>query len=218
MKNRKKGPNIFNELSKIIGEEKAKELLDAGCEFKKWRNQARKYQERLSQYKKDDILGGIIEGQWEEISYLDMSRDEYYSLRDSPLEILSECILGDTITYPPPEILMVIANQFKYYMAQEGEVSLESALFGDSRGRGIYAKRVAIQEQKYDMYKKFDAYSKSKKGKGKSQEQILTELSSTPHYLPGSYLPNPFYEYANEVDDWIDSFLRDYRRWKKKNS
>lgn len=223
MSNDEKEINIYSYFSEKIGEEKAKELLDIGCEFKMWKSQARKYREKLAQFKKDQIIGAILETQWEEINYHEMNREEYYSIGYSPLEILRECVLGDTATYPPPEILMVIANQFGYYMAQQGRVSLEDAFFGDSRGRGVYAKRVPNQQQKHGMYERFDAYSKSPKGKGKSQEQILMELSSSPEYpsstsFPGPTLPNPFYALASETDDWIDSFLRDYRRWKKASS
>lgn len=210
--------DIFNLLVEQLGEEKTKEFLDAGCSFREWKSQARKYRSELEQYQKDDKMGAILEDKWQSINYLDMSSEEFYSLGNSPLEILSECVLGDYITYPPPEILKVIANQFRYYMLRQGDISLENAFFGDSRGRGVYAKRALSQKQKYRMYEWFEAYSKSPQGQGKSQEQILEELASIPERplseLNESVSENPFRTIANETDDWIDSFLRDYRRWK----
>ena len=208
----------FDFLVKTIGHEKAKDFLNIGCELQDWRKKAREYRDKLKQDQKNEIMAGLIEDQWKEIKNLTMNREMYYSLGNTPLEVLRECILGDHVTYPPPEVLMVIANQFGTYMANQGKISLEEAFFGDSRGRGVYAKRAASNEQRIGMYQRFKAYSESIKGKGKSQEQILLELASyaeEPTYTPFSEdtQPNPFYLLSAETENWIDNFLRGYRRW-----
>lgn len=215
--------DFFNLLIEQFGSEKAaKEFLDVGCSFKEWKLQAKKYRRKLEKYQSEECQGAILENQWQSINYHEMSSEEFYSLGHSPLEILSECVLGDIVSYPPPEILKVIANQFQYYMLRQGAVSLENAFFGDSRGRGIYAKRALSQSQKNQMYEKFEAYSNSQHGGEKSQEQILVELASIPPdpsleiYEDGPL--NPFQIFANETEEWVESFLRDYRRWKNQFS
>lgn len=213
------GIDIFDLFVEHFGEKEAKERLNAGCNFKEWKTQARKYQHQLEKCQSEERRGAILENQWETINELGISREEFYSLGNSPLEILRECVLGEFITYPPPEILKVIANQFQYYMLKQGKVSLEHAFFGDSRGRGNYAKRALNNRIKNQMYEKFEVYSDSHKARGMSQEQILLELASIPEdpsyaeYEDGPL--NPFRSIANESDDdWVESFLRDYRRWK----
>lgn len=214
--------NIYDLLAEQFGEEKARDLLGIGCDFKNWKTQARKFRSELEEYESQEKIGGILEDQWQTINNDQMSREDFYSLGSSPLEILRECVLGEVVSYPPPEILKVIASQFQHYMLSQGEISLENAFFGDSRGRGVYAKRALSQSQKNQMYEKFKAYSNSQHEKGKSQEHILEDLASIsedPSFESYDYGPqNPFREIANETDDWIDSFLRDYRRWKSATS
>lgn len=214
--------NFFNHIVEIFGEEKAKELLKAGCGFKEWKSQASKYRRDLEKNQSAGLHGATLENQWQSIKYPEMSTEEFYSLGYSPLEILRECVHGEFISYPPPEILMVIANQFQYYMLMEGEISLEHAFFGDPRGRGVYAKRALNQSQRNLMYEKFEKYSRSAAAKGKSQEEILVTLASIspdPSLEIYEYGPlNPFQVLADESEEWIDSFLRDYRRWKNEFS
>ena len=193
------------------------ELVDfykKGIPFDEWKAYCNKRKEKLEG--SSGYMLEILENQWNSISYHDLEREKYYSLKDSPLEILDFCVADDFLTYPPPEILWVIARQFHWYMEHEGKFTLEEAFFGKPiKGKGTYAKRMA--DEKIKLYKNF--HQKVKANSSLSQAHLLERLCTK--------TPAPFGEmgtkdtcsliYAEnqkrEIDQ--DSFLRGYRRWKK---
>jgi hypothetical protein len=187
------------------------EFYKKGIPFDKWKEFANKKRKKLEN--SSGIMLGILEDQWSQISYPDIKREEFYSLRDSPLEILHFCIADDFLTYPPPEILWVIAKQFQWYMENEGEVTLEEAFFGKSiKSKGHYSKRTA--DTKHKLYKRFDLFVKAEPNM--PQSKLLEKICKTPPHESPSYTESIFATYKeNEFDH--DSFLKGYRRWKKKN-
>lgn len=188
------------------------EFYQKGIPFNEWVNFANKQKQNLEG--SSEIMLGILEDQWESIKYHDLDREEYYTLADSPLEILHYCIADDFLTYPPPEILWVIARQFRWYMENEGDVTLEEAFFGKPiKGKGVYSKRAA--DTKTKLYKAF--HLKIKVNPDASQPQLLEKFCDTPaiNLKPSKETCSQIYfeNQKNEIDQ--DSFLRGYRRWKK---
>jgi len=183
-------------------------------EYKEWKKYAQKKRAELEN--SHEIMLGILENQWLEINYHELKREEYYELRESPLEILEFCINGDFITYPPPEVLWVIARQFQWYMEQEGNITLEDAFFGKPiKSKGTYAKRMADKKSK--LYKAFNL--KTKANPTITQSKLLEIFCNTPNInnTPSKGTCLQIYEenQRNEIDQ--DSFLRGFRRWKEKS-
>ena len=187
---------------------------DTSCRFENWKQYVRNFKDKLIHAQQNDIMLGALEFCWDDAKYHDYKREEYYDFGESPLEILSYC-MGDLLTYPPPEILDAIASQFCYYMAMEGKVSFEEAFFGKPKGRGIYAKRIAEENH---FYKRFNIILDNRRDKNQSQIEVLEQLSVAQYLiLPGFPVkaPNPFYKLEETTD--LDSFLRGFRRWKKRH-
>ena len=97
MANNDELPNFYDECVEKFGEEKVKEFFDCGCSFKEWRQQAKKYRDRLKRYQDEERMGAILEDQWENVDYHVWEREEYYEFSNSPLEILRDCVLGDRL-------------------------------------------------------------------------------------------------------------------------
>ncbi len=182
--------------------------------FNEWKQRASEKCKELEN--SSDIMLGILEEQWKSISYHELSRKEYYNLKNSPLEILQFCIADDFLTYPPPEILWVISMQFQRYMESQGHITLEEAFFGKPiKGKGCYAKRIA---DKYNqLYQAF--HRKLRVNPEYSQAHLLERFCTTPSSdalsLPTKDTCMEIFNenQVNEID--IDSFLRGYRRWKE---
>ncbi len=190
------------------------EFYKKGISFDEWKEYATKNREELEN--SSCTMLGILEGQWNRISYHDLKRDEYYALRDSPLEILHFCMADDLITYPPPEILWVIAKQFQWYMEKEGDITLEEAFFGKPiKSKGNYAKRMADETKL--LYEAF--HRKLKATPTISQPELLEKICISP---PSDNNQNDalrkIYEKNQANENFQDSFLRGYRRWKEKNA
>jgi len=191
------------------------EFYERGIPFNEWKKHAAK--QRIVLENSSEIMLGILESQWEEISYHDIDRGDYCTLEDSPLEILDFCIADDFLTYPPPEILWVIARQFKWYMLNEGEITLEEAFFGKPiKGKGVYAKRAT--NKKINIYKAF--HLKVRANPGIPQSRLLEQYCNNPPPDIGPSRETCYYIYIenqnNEIDQ--DSFLRGYRRWKEEKA
>ena len=70
-----------------------------------------------------------------------------------PLDLLNTLVsLG---TYPPTDLLLVILNQYNTYLACEGAISAETAFFGDPKGKGVYAKRKVLLDEKRKVFMNF---------------------------------------------------------------
>ncbi len=190
------------------------ELTDKSCRFENWKQYISQFKTKLDYARQNDILLAALEDCWDETNYHDYNREDYYDFGESPLEILSYC-MGDLLTYPPPEILQAIVSQFCYYMAMEGEVSLEEAFFDSPKGKGAYSTRRAKEN---DLFKRFDEICAYSRHEGRSQMEIIEGLVNAPHLsmLPLiPKMPNPFNNLEENTD--LESFLRGYRRWKKRH-
>ena len=219
-----KNPTIIELLiEKGFDEKELFDAFDIGCEFKEWKKKAR-------QYRENEISNSSnVNRSWEEGNFYGATfpREYYVDDFDSPLESLADTTIDKDIL-PPPEIIQIIANQFRYYMMKGGEISLEEAFFGSSVGRGSYAYRKHHQNGLYEDFDRYlgseaddfgpekDCIDKSKHGPKKvSQEDVLEHLLSTPRYF-GDVQTNPFYGLEEGADFNVESFLRGFRRWKKK--
>jgi len=125
--------------------------------------------------------------------------------------------------YPPIEVLVTIADAFDIYMAAGGALTLEDVFFGPAKkGVGNYAARKA----KDDVYRNFHMYLSLEKLEAKHRKEMLKDLESiATEYI--AYGENPIgKKFLNIEPDYIapdcgnnpdpESFLRGYRRWKKK--
>jgi hypothetical protein len=117
---------------------------------------------------------------------------------------------------PPPEILVAVADSFNQYLDAGGSVTLEQSFFDYKKtGKQNYAKT----SQTHGIFKQF-------------HQDVIIEFTPNEQYPPRF---NSLSELArdrldryrlesgkvlsdDEYEDFIDSFLRGYRRWKKKQS
>ncbi|MGF1779775.1 hypothetical protein [Vibrio nomapromontoriensis] len=87
-----------------------------------------------------------LEDMWEEqrtsfFSWWDKSADST-PIAEHPLAALAYCLQAGI--YPPPSVLLQIADTYKGYVHKQGKISLEEAFFGKSvKGMGNYAARKA---------------------------------------------------------------------------
>lgn len=177
------------------------------CTFDNWKEKAEKYRADLQ-----NAEGDIIEGQWQTAEYHSLEREKYYDLADSPLEILAFCIASDFQTYPPPEILQVIAHQFNRYMVAGGELTLEEAFFGSQKRRGSYANR---KKKENLLYSQFHLIANIAEYKNMSQHEILEDVLENPDSKNDFISRKAFIEEYKASDPDYDTFLKGYRRWKK---
>lgn len=121
--------------------------------------------------------------------------------------------------YPPPELLTTIVDAFKIYLISGGRLSLEEAMFGPAKkGVGNFAARKWKKKNyaRFEIFITFTRASKNREGKPKVNLEELAE-----EYIKNTYEMNTFdkdnlnSEYEEED---VDSFLRGFRRWKKKSS
>lgn len=177
------------------------------CTFDNWKEKAEKYRADLQ-----NAEGDIIQGQWQTAEYHSLEREKYYDLADSPLEILAFCVSSDFQTYPPPEILQVIAHQFDRYMVAGGELTLEEAFFGSQNGKGSYAKRKMKENLTYSQ---FHSIKNRPEFENMGQYEVLEDVLERPDSKNDSLRYNEFIEAYREHDPDYETFLRGYRRWKK---
>jgi hypothetical protein len=124
--------------------------------------------------------------------------------------------------YPPPEILLTIADSFNIYFMSEGEVGLEEAFFGlPKKGIGNYSARLSA----FDKYKKFYVAYRLRLLFKDKKKISLTKFAEDYFYNK----INPIFEGLQDSDGSeliiynenhnegidIDNFLRGFRRWRK---
>jgi len=208
--------------------EKLKNELDIGQDFEQWRYSARKHRAKLTEYVDNEIIGGILDNAWERSRYLHFSREDYYDLGESPLEVLEQCIVGDYCTYPPPEILIIIARQFRHYLAEGGDISMEEAFFGKSVGRGTYAARSKKDNSMYEFFHRFISNNNTTTTQANLVEALVNADEHIDHPQARDIslengktvrIPeprhNPMHHLSTSKDFDVESFLKGYRRWKK---
>jgi len=184
------------------------------CRFDNWKEKCTAYGESYA-----SSTTGIMEDQWQNIEYTLTERSNHYETANSSLEALQYCMEDMPITYPPPELLQVIINQFKYYMHREGEVSLEEVFFGPYKGESIYSRRRLVENRLYESFHKFVTVSRS--NKNLSQVEIFDEITLRGSFETSHGMSIPTREFQTlyvkgEIEP--ESFLRNYRRWKNKKN
>ena len=107
--------------------------------------------------------------------------------------------------YPPPETLLAILNCFETYMILEGKLELEEIFFGKKKpGIGNYSARLHREKIMKHFHAKWQL-DKTSKGNSKTQSELAKEFIERFNLLS-----------CNE-EDYVDSFLRQYRRFVEKN-
>jgi hypothetical protein len=131
---------------------------------------------------------------------------------DSPLELfLFEISYG---SYPPPEILMMLAKCFNLYFIAEGQLSLEEVFFGKVIKRaGNYSRRKARNTN----FKEFHYQVIREKEFSKYLNKNFSLEDFTLSYLKSCEENEVDCPIANVTEDNIESFIVAYYRWKKNN-
>ena len=111
---------------------------------------------------------------------------------------------------PPPELLLVIDEMFKAYSTSQGELTWEEACFGKPpRGVGVYAiRRWQYFANDFKLFAKLvneNEQSENPISQHKLAENLFKKRSSVNMKITTTH-PD------------IDSFLRQFRRWRNKNS
>jgi len=212
-----------------VSEESLCDFFDMGCRFDNWKEKAREYRE-------EEITNNTNQNRtWVNGNFYgeDIFPREYYVEGfDSALESLLHTTI-DVDILPPPEIISIIANQFKYYMQKGGDITLEEAFFGSSKGKGSYSYRKHHENELYFSFKTSLSIAKAKNSQIRAKEYLelgkeitpkisltkhLENLIGTPEYVvdDGKEIQiNRFYGLEEGVNFNAESFLRGFRRWKK---
>lgn len=208
----------MNDKEKRIAElEKAMEVpAGLDCEFGNWKEKCEEYGKSYASA--TGTMAEVIEDQWQSMEYAQIERKDYYKSANSSLEALQSCIEELPLTYPPPELLQTIVNQFKYYMNKGGEVSLEHAFLGPFKGESTYSKRMLAENRLCERFHEFVTISK--RGKDLTHAKIFDEITKSGKFQAPYGITMDALEFHNlymEEDIEQESFLRNYRRWKKRN-
>ena len=114
------------------------------------------------------------------------------SVADNPISAFSYYV--EMGKYPPPEIMIDVMLGFNTYLESKGDISLDQAFLGITHSK---YKSISFEQQSALKYAEFDRFFYN--GQFKSLDDAA-EL----------FLSNISYE----IDQ--DSYLRGYRRWKRK--
>ena len=124
----------------------------------------------------------------------------------------------DSGDYPPPEILLVISNLFKYYVKQEGNISLDEAFFGRRHAK---SKSIAHLSKGWDDHKIFNSMLEDTTRHFEWEPEWDMYPFREPHWsleeCAEAFLTHRYRNNHPTTPD-VDSFLRAFRRWKKANS
>lgn len=110
--------------------------------------------------------------------------------------------------YPPPEILMAIADAFEMYFKTSGKLSLEEAFFGPEKK---WVGNKAVRKAKDSIFKNFNLFVQLARRRSNKCDLPLPPAEN----LAEDYFNSNFMKHNNSIPD-IDTFLRNYRRWKAK--
>ena len=118
--------------------------------------------------------------------------NRHISVADNPISAFTYYV--EMGKYPPPEIMIDVMLGFNTYLESKGDISLDQAFLGITHSK---YKSISFKQQSALKYAEFDRFVYN--GQFKSLDDAA-EL----------FLSNISYE----IDQ--DSYLRDYRRWKRK--
>tara|TARA_R110001583_G_C5653815_1_gene408998 strand:+ start:1393 stop:1968 length:576 start_codon:yes stop_codon:yes gene_type:complete len=110
--------------------------------FNTWKHVA-ELRERQRDCDDYPVLSGL-EGAWAEIEHLyeglELRDGDPEKIADSPVDAL--CYMIESGFYPPPELLLALADCFRLYESGDGVVELEEAFYGPRKNRvGNHAAR-----------------------------------------------------------------------------
>jgi hypothetical protein len=144
-----------------------------------------------------------LEHEWQLISKDDQSpsmnqgkpRDLLQSPTNTPIEALATYL--EMGTYPPPEVLLAVADCFTLYYQSHGKIELEEAFFGRVRRK---SGNFSARRSRDLLYRFFH-----------TQVAMEGELGDNSNM---TVLAEKFLARMNVSDFEVDTFLRGYRRWK----
>lgn len=111
--------------------------------------------------------------------------------------------------YPPPEIMMVLADALRLYFSGSGNLSLDEILFGEKHKKTSSFAYKKHKKFKYQFFKMHLDLNRRKEGNSNlsleaAMLKVLEETNPATLAMLG---------FDPDVD--IDTFLRGYRRWKQ---
>jgi hypothetical protein len=116
--------------------------------------------------------------------------------------------------FPPPEILLAIAECFERYFQAEGQLELEEVFFARPRKKRIGNN--SAQEARYRLYKAF-CFSHSLEHLEKSHQLKKTgdDTVAESHQVALEPTAEKFLRERGLLDLEVDSFLRGFYRWRQ---
>ncbi len=207
------------------------------CDHTNWKEQIVKRRKSLEE--SDGTMLECLEEEWREIDWGGDKRKGLLNVANNPLNILDYFL--DICTFPPPEVLMVIADMYRKYIYAEGTLSMEDVFFGPpKKGVGNYAATRSVDKsktynlfhlarlnQKYSKLSDIDLATELKLKGLKAVENTkmfhaeLNKIDKNNNkeiedirekYIANGF-PVDFGDFASMGDE--ESFLRAYRRWRK---
>lgn len=194
-----------NDLGKRLVESFDEKLPDWKCTGDNWRTKNILFREQCRQ--EDETGLTLLQSRWEAGIGRDQDMcDEIIEDSKTPLDALSSLLEFGLI--PPPEILLTLDEMHRTYKMSFGYISAEEAFFGKPiKGKGSYGLRRFFSKDK--KYEHFDFWRKIPRIK----EQDLSLVEQAEMFLSDPKVLERHESYKN-ID--LDSFLRQYRRWRNK--
>lgn len=111
------------------------------------------------------------------------------------------------VFFPPPEILSAVSQSVGLYLKKKGSLSLDESLLGQVHKKNSSIAFLSSTSGKFFLFHKLwvELGSLDKELNGLSMEQKVE-----------NYLNSPFCTPSQKEQTDIDTFLRNYRRWRKK--
>lgn len=164
---------------------------------------------------------GQLKCNWEKVPQDDFQNHISATLPNRIYTNTAEMFVGELNSgrIPPLEVLVSIAKSFSLYFESEGNLNLESVFFGETS----YARRRyknSIYAHFHDLYKLDAGLQESVKSIDIKYSKLSMEYLAA-DFLYGMDISNALTDIDTEEasKDWdkVDTFLRGYRRWSKKN-
>jgi len=145
---------------------------------------------------------------WESLPYYNVSIERDERVFENPLQAL-RCHIKNGM-FPPPELLVWLDESFAYYFEKGGEVELEDVFFGHRTPRGgNEARRCSGLIEYFPVFSDYITFKKHNTIK-QNADDFLFSLSCG--RVPLGFDIKPL----DTVPD-VESFLSQWRRWKRAN-
>lgn len=166
------------------------------------------------------VLDGLA-ASWEVLSEFYGKRSDFPGIDDdgplierygdsysgSPLEAFLFCV--EMGFYPPPELVLAVADGFRHYMDAAGDKSLDMAFFGEEHKKKSSLSFQAKRLGEYRAFHWFYIANLVRAEQGEVEQLSQEELAED--FLKSELRP------PTHGED-IETFLRGYRRWKESAS